>query len=198
MTNYIKFLPIEEQKEKLNEQIKLIDTIKIKGTSEFNKQICQICLSKIIIPVKLARPLIHCDDCGSENNGICCLGCARDWLQLNIKEDFRVNRNHFVCRKEINTQLLNSKNSYTVLTDLMENLDKYFPIIIPCYCCTIKFDSRLTYYKHITSPILRKWYCKACDFSGKIEDFAYHYSNDIKNGGCKIFNNAVKINLRKR
>lgn len=188
--NYLKFLPLEEQ-------IKIKNEIEKQGTEEFSKMTCMICLGTIAIPVELSRPLIHCNDCGPENTGICCLGCVRDWLQLNKNKNERISRTHLICRKPINTSLLNAKSSYKVLTELIDNLDKFAPKIMNCICGN-SFTKRKLYYHHIGDGTCQAstWYCKYCNFVGKTAEYIRHTTKNSNEGGCNGINIIIEKKLK--
>ena len=124
----------------LEEQNKIKNSI----ANNLAEKICTICQNNILIPVRLNRPLIHCDDCGDESTAIGCLHCVRRWLQLNTPKYQRTNANHLICRKQINLKTLNAVNSYQVDINLMKLLDEYSPTESICICKE-KFNTRYNY-----------------------------------------------------
>jgi hypothetical protein len=184
MSCFNKYLSREEQKKFK----KIIEEHEFRVAEKISKQICNICLDTIIIPVTLNKD-IFCNDCGEENAALCCLNCTRKWLQLNKPNYDRTPVKHLICNKQINTKFLNANRSYTIDHKLIKLIDEYFPKKIICDCKK-EYDSRQDFYQHIGDGTceLSTFKCRFCNFRGKTAEIIRHYSRTDEEG-CKVINN---------
>jgi RecJ-like exonuclease len=169
MRGMLSFLP-PDQRKSITAQIE-------KATADrFMSNPCLICQGTVSIPVSMSEE-VWCEDCGDSSNRIACLHCIREWLELNKRPEERQHRKHLICNRMINTTTMNARKSYRVEEDIIDLLDKHYPMETDCKC-GFK-GTRREMRMHTSNATCPKstWKCPLCDFRGVPSAYVIHTQN---------------------